>query len=92
MKLYVCYGTFQLPLRPHVCGTAYDALLKAGHTPTVVKCRGLGVLPNAFNMSAGRRYIRKRTGNNWVPALELESGEIIQGSKKIIAWAQTNQV
>jgi hypothetical protein len=30
------------------------------------------------------------TGNYWVPVLVLDDGTVIQGSKRIIAWAQAN--
>jgi hypothetical protein len=30
------------------------------------------------------------TGNDWVPVLVLDDETVIQGSKKIIDWAQTN--
>ena len=35
MKLYVCYGTWKPAPRPggHPCGTAYHALVDAGHQP-----------------------------------------------------------
>jgi hypothetical protein len=30
------------------------------------------------------------TGNYWVPVLVLDDGTVIQGSKRIIAWARAN--
>jgi len=41
MKLYVCWGTFQIP-RPggHPCGNAHKALVAAGHDPEVVRTYG----------------------------------------------------
>ena len=88
MKLYVCWGTFPNPLRPggHPCGNAYNALKEAGHEPEVERVYGLG--PPPFNLTSGRRMIKQRTGQSWVPVLETDSGELIQDSKKIIAWAK----
>jgi len=93
MKLYVCYGTFSTP-RPggHPCGNAYRALRDAGHEPQLVRTYGLGVLPDALNFSPGRREVRRITGSSWVPALVLDDGTVIDGSKEIVAWAQANPV
>ena len=88
MKLFVCWGTFWSP-RPggHPCGNAYHALRQAGHDPEVVRCYGLGLLPDALNMTAGRREVRRLTGDAWVPALVTDEGEVIKDSREIIAWA-----
>src|SRR5437764_4703313 len=71
MKIYVCYGTFKVPARPggHPCGNAYHALVEAGHRPEVVRSYGLGLLPDALNQTAGRREVKRLTGNSWVPVL-----------------------
>jgi hypothetical protein len=91
MKLYVCYGTFQTP-RPggHPCANANDALRAAGHQPELVKSYGWGVLPDALNATAGRREVKRLTGNTWVPALVTDSGEVVQGSREIADWAKAN--
>jgi glutathione S-transferase len=90
VKLYVCYGTFQLP-RPggHPCANAYNALKEAGHAPEVVKAHGLGALPDALN-GPRRAEVKQLTGNKWVPALILDDGTAISDSKAIVAWAQAN--
>src|SRR5436190_9314100 len=91
MKLYVCYGTFRFAPRPggHPCGNAYHALVEAGHKPEVIRAYGWGALPDVFNQTPGRREIKRLTGNNWVPALATDDGEVVQGSDKIIAWANS---
>jgi hypothetical protein len=91
MKLYICYGTFQTP-RPggHPCRTAYHALRDAGHDPELVKTYGWGVLPDALNQTAGRKEVKRLTGNNWVPALVADDGEVVQGSDEIVAWAKAH--
>ena len=92
MKLYVCYGTFQTP-RPggHPCANAHDALRKAGHDPQVVRSYGLGMLPSIFNQTPGRRRVKELTGKSWVPVLETDDGEVVAGSREIVAWAQANR-
>jgi hypothetical protein len=92
MKLYVCWGTFPVPLRPggHPCANAAHALERAGHTPEIVKAYGLGVLPGPFNASRGRREVEELTGNRWVPTLVLDDGTVVDGSREIVAWAAAN--
>jgi hypothetical protein len=91
MKLYVCHGTFPTP-RPggHPCRTAYEALGEAGYQPAVVKARGLGFLPKAFNKTRGRQEVERLTGNRMVPTLVLEDGSVIDGSREIVSWAEAN--
>jgi hypothetical protein len=90
MKLYVCYGTFTTAPRPggHPCGNAYRALREAGHDPEVVKSYGLGILPGFLNRTKGRREVRELTGQDWVPVLVTDSGEVVSDSKNIAAWAE----
>jgi hypothetical protein len=92
MKLYVCYGTWKPAPRPggHPCGVAYHALTDAGHKPEVERVYGLGALPDALNVTPGRREVKRLTGNSWVPVLVKDDGEVIQGSKEITAWAKAN--
>jgi hypothetical protein len=92
MKLYVCYGTFPAPWRPggHPCRNAYQALKDAGHEPEVVKSYGLGPLPDGLNSTDGRKRAKQLTGKNWVPVLELDDGEAIYPSQKIVEWAKAN--
>lgn len=87
MKLYVCWGTFPVPGRPHPCRDALEALQAAGYAPEVVKAYGYGGLPSALNVTPGRREVKRLTGQSWVPALVTEDGETINQSQKIIAWA-----
>ena len=91
MKLYVCYGLFRSP-RPggHPCRNAHEALRLAGWEPEVVKSYGWGLLPDALNVTRGRREVRELTGNNWVPTLVTDNGDVVQGSDRIVAWAENN--
>ena len=89
MKLYVCWGTFPSP-RPggHPCRNAYHALAEAGWDPDVEKVYGLGILGDALNPT--RREVRRISGQNMVPVLVTDDGEIVSGSKQIAAWARAN--
>jgi hypothetical protein len=91
MKLYVCYGTFPSP-RPggHPCRNAYEALKEAGHDPEVIKSYGLGPLPDGLNFTTGRKRAKELTGKTWVPVLELDDGEAVYPSQKIVEWAKGN--
>ena len=93
MRLFVCYGTFTKTPRPggHPCGNANEALEEAGYDPEIVKSYGLGMLPDAIaNWTPGRKEVKRLSpdGSSMVPLLETDSGEVIQGSKEIVAWAQ----
>lgn len=89
MKLYVCWGTFRSP-RPggHPCRNAHEALTEAGWSPDVEKVYGLGILGSALNPT--RAKVRRLTGQNMVPVLETDDGEVITGSDRIAAWARDN--
>ena len=93
MKLYVCWGTFPVPLRPgnHPCRNAYRALRSAGHRPEVIRSYGLAPLPDGiFNRTAGRQEAKRLTGSSMVPVLVTDDGEVIKDSKKIVEWARRN--
>jgi hypothetical protein len=92
MKLYVCYGTWKPAPRPggHPCGTAFHALVDAGHHPEVIRSYGSGALPSLFNFTRGRREVKRLTGKYWVPALVTDDGTVIQGSKQIVEWANAH--
>jgi hypothetical protein len=92
MKLYVCYGTWKPAPRPggHPCGNAYHALKGAGHDPEVIRTYGLGLLPDFLNNTAGRREVKRLTGNTWVPVLVADDGTVVQGSREIMDWASAN--
>jgi hypothetical protein len=91
MKLYVCYGTFPSP-RPggHPCKNAYEALKDAGHEPELERAYGIGLAPESVNKVAGRGKVVEKTGQKWVPVLELDDGTTVYPSQKIVAWAKEN--
>ena len=88
MKLYVCWGTFQIPgARSHPCRNAHQALEAAGHDPEVIRARGFGALPD---ITRGRKEVKQLSGQSWVPLLVTDEGEIVQGSDAIVTWAGAN--
>ena len=92
MKLFVCWGTFQTP-RPggHPCANAYNALRDAGHDPEVIKVQGLGIGPKFMQWkTSGRKEVERLTGSPVVPVLVTDSGETINESKRIVAWAEAH--
>jgi glutathione S-transferase-like protein len=97
VKLYVCWGTWTgatpRPFRraeSHPCGVANEALKDAGYDPDVVRCFGWAELPKVFNLTPGRRQVKKLTGELTVPVLVTDDGEVVAGSSEIAAWAQAN--
>jgi hypothetical protein len=97
MKLYVCWGTWTGPTpRPfreadtHPCGAAHEALTDAGFDPEVVRCYGWARLPAFFNLTPGRRKVKKLTGQIRVPVLVTDDGEVVAGSSEIATWAEQN--
>jgi hypothetical protein len=89
VELYVCWGTFPAP-RPggHPCRNAHEALGDAGWHPDVRKTYGFGPLPHALTPRRGK--VRELTGQNWVPVLVTDDGEVIRDSRNIVAWAKAN--
>ena len=97
MKLYVCWGTWTgetpRPFRradAHPCGVAHEALTNAGHDPEVVRCFGWRELPKIFNLTQGRREVKRLTGEITVPVLVTDAGEVVAGSGEIAAWAASS--
>jgi len=96
LRLYVCWGTWRRPTplvgrgHPHPCGVAHEALEGAGHDPEVVRALGWKALPGVFNVTPGRREVKKLTGDIEVPVLVTDEGQVVAGSQEIAAWAKAN--
>jgi hypothetical protein len=94
MKLYVCWGTFELPGETgHPCAKAHQALRDAGHRPEVIRAYGGASLPSflgVLNRTQGRRTVKRLTGSPVVPALVTDKGEMIHESENIVAWARAH--
>ena len=89
MELYVCYTTAELHIRPggHPCANAYKALKDAGYDPEVKKTYSFGAMPEALQ-TGGRKLVKQKTGDFWVPALHTDDDQWVSGSKEIVAWAK----
>jgi len=88
MKLYVCWGTFQVPgARSHPCRDAYLALKEAGHEPELIKSYGFGPLPD---VTKGRREVKRLSGSSWVPLLVTDDDEVVGESAEIVSWAKAH--
>ena len=93
MKLYVCWTTIQLPRPPrgHPCHNANAALKRAGYDPEVIKVRGLGIGPGFMHWTTeGRKQVEEISGEKVVPVLVTDGGEVINDSRRIVAWADAN--
>jgi glutaredoxin 2 len=56
----------------------------------VIRSYGYGLLPDAFNQTAGRKEAKRLTGKSSVPVLVLDDGTVIPDSHKIVEWARAN--
>jgi hypothetical protein len=57
----------------------------------VIKVRGLGVGPGVMHWTTeGRREVEEISGQKVVPVMVTDSGEVINDSKRIVAWAAAN--
>ena len=93
MKLYTCGqgtkgGALPWPLR-HPCGGAAHALEEAGHQYELAVVPGYKLLPWTRGGDT-RAKIRELTGQDDVPVLELDDGEVVVGSGSIISWARAH--
>ena len=88
MRLIVCWSTGGG--RHHACGAAHTALKDAGYDPEVQKAYSTRVVPNALQITAGRKEAVRRTGKSDVPVLILDDDTTVAGSKAIVEWARAN--
>ena len=88
-KLHVCSIDTGGP-KIHPCRRAHEALEAAGiaHTSAVFgKNKPFGLFSKGT-----RPELKKLSGQEKLPVLELPGGETINGSSKIVAWAKANAV
>jgi len=88
MRLIVCWST--TGAGGHPCGAAYKALTEAGHDPQVQKGYGWNVLPDALNVTSGRKEAKRRTGKVDLPVLILDDDTTVAGSQTIVDWAKAH--
>ena len=86
MRLIVCWST--TAAGGHACGAAHKALKEAGHEPQVQKAYGWRLMPDAVNVTPGRKEAKRLTGSTTVPVLVLDDGTAISEAKAIVEWAR----
>jgi glutathione S-transferase len=93
MVLYTCmsgtsFGGVPGPLA-HPCGRAAKALDEAGHSYEIKKLRGGSLMFWTWPSRArDRAEVRQLSGQQAVPVLVLDDGQVITGSGTIARWAR----
>ncbi len=86
MKLYTCGQTDHGAALGHPCGRAARALREAGHTVAIEVVEGYRLLP--WTRRGKREAIRELTGQEDVPVLVADDGEVVSGTGTIVRWAK----
>jgi glutathione S-transferase len=87
LTLYVCNIDDGGP-PPHACKRAQRALRDAGHNfDKVTAARGI---PFGLFTTGRRPELKKLSGQEKLPVLQLPDGSTVNGSGEIIAWARAN--
>lgn len=90
MRLYTCGQTDHAAALGHPCGRAAKALRDAGHTVDIEVVEGYRLLP--WTRTGKRDEIRAISGQDDVPVLVTDGGEVISGSGTIVSWAKAHPV
>lgn len=89
MVLYTCGQRTQGPGALHPCAKAGKALDAAGHEYDLKVVGGYRLMPWTWlSRGADRAEVRELSGQNQVPILVLDDGEVISGSGTIARWAE----
>lgn len=89
MKLYVCGQSTKGPGALHPCAKAGNALDEAGYEYELKKVRGYRLMPWTWHSrKKDREEVRELSGQDEVPILVLDDGEVINGSGTIAEWAK----
>ena len=93
MILYTCGQKKSGPAAMHPCAKAGKALDAAGYEYEIKPVSGyrLGFW-SWHKRNDDRAEVRELSGQNAVPILVLDDGEVIAGSDRIAAWAEQNPV
>lgn len=87
MKIYTCGQRDKQASLGHPCGRAVKAVREAGYDPEIEAVAGYRMLP--WTRRGGvRDHIREISGQEDVPVLVTDEGEVISGTKTIMAWAK----
>ncbi len=85
--LYTCGARDKHGSMGHPCGRAADSLRNAGVEFTVETVDGYRLLPWTRRGDV-RTKVRELSGQDNVPILVLENGEVVTGSGQIAKWAK----
>lgn len=88
MKLYTCGQRDSGPAAVHPCAKAAGALRDAGHEFEIETVGGYKLLFWTRRGPDVRAKIRELSGQEDVPVLVLDDGEVITGSGTIARWAK----
>lgn len=86
MRLYTCGQTNHGASLGHPCGRAARALRDAGHEFELEVVEGYRLLP--WTRRGKREAIRELSGQENVPVLVSDDGEVVSGSGAIVRWAK----
>jgi glutathione S-transferase len=88
MILYTCGQKKRGPGFAHPCAKAAKALDAAGYQYELRTAGSYRLMPWTWgNREEDRTEVRKLSGQNLVPILVLDDGEVISGSGAIARWA-----
>ncbi len=88
MKLYTCGQEDHGAALGHPCGRAAKALREAGYDPEIEKVGGYRLLP--WTRKGQRDHIREISGQEDVPVLVADDGEVVSGTSTIVSWAKAH--
>jgi len=86
MKLYTCGQRDHGASMGHPCGRAAKALRDAGYEFDIETVGGYRLLP--WTRRGQRDEIRELSGQENVPVLVTDDGEVVSGSGTIARWAR----
>jgi glutathione S-transferase len=89
MRLYTCGQRDHGAGLGHPCGRAASALRDAGHDLEIETVGGYRLLQ--WTRRGKRDEIRAISGQEDVPVLVTDDGEVVSGTGTIIAWAKAHQ-
>ena len=87
MKIYTCGQRDKQASLGHPCGKAVKAVRAAGYEPEIEAVAGYRMLPWTRRGDV-RKEIRELSGQDDVPVLVTDDGEVIAGTTTIVAWAK----
>ncbi len=86
MTLYTCGQRDHGAALGHPCGRAAKALRDAGYEIDIETVGGYRLLP--WTRRGKREAIRRLSGQEDVPVLVTDGGEVVSGSGTIVRWAK----